>query len=325
MNETMKKHFFALLCLAAVLATSCRQTAYFENPVIKSDVPDPSVIRIGTTYYAAGTSGNKKEVYPLFKSTNLVDWQPIGHVFNDWPEWTLGSFWAPELFEHNGKIYCYYTARNKQDRISCIGVATADSPEGPYTDHGPLVQWTNEAIDAYVYDDNGQLYITWKAYGLEPDRPIELLASRLSDDGLKMEGEVFSLLKDIEDLGMEGQCIFRAGAYYYILYAARDCCTPSSDYEVRVARSKSMTGPYEKYEGNPILRGDGKTIQSCGHGTLVSTPKGRYYYLCHAYLMGRYDDGRQPILQELVIGRDGWPHFKTGNVTIPRQPMPKVK
>lgn len=23
-----------------------------------------------------------------------------------------------------------------------------------------------EAIDAFVFDDNGQLYITWKAYGL---------------------------------------------------------------------------------------------------------------------------------------------------------------
>lgn len=321
----MKRQILTCLSLAAVLLSGCRQASFFENPVIKNDVPDPTVIRIGTTYYAAGTSGNSKWVYPTFKSTNLVDWQPTGHIFEDWPDWTEGAFWAPELFEHNGKVFCYYTARNKYDHHSCIGVATADNPDGPFTDHGPLVQWTNEAIDSYVYNDNGQLYITWKAYGLDPNRPIELLASKLSNDGLHLEGEAFSLLKDVEDLGMEGQCIFHSGAYYYILYAARDCCSPRSDYEVRVARATSFAGPYEKYDGNPILRGDGEVIQSCGHGTLVDTPKGRLYYLCHSYLIGRYHEGRQPILQELVIGRDGWPHFKTGDVTIPIQPMPNVK
>lgn len=320
-----RKPSLLLLCLACLIMAGCRQTRFFENPVIKSDVPDPTVIRIGTTYYAAGTSGNSKWVYPMYRSDNLVDWEPIGHVFNDWPEWTLGSFWAPELFEHNGIVFCYYTARNKNDRKSCVGVATADRPEGPYTDHGPLVQWTNEAIDSYVYDDDGQLYITWKAYGLDPERPIELLARRLSDDGLHLEGDAFTLLTDIEDIGMEGQCIFHHGDYYYIMYAARDCCSPRSDYEVRVARSTNFAGPYEKYEGNPILKGDGETIQSCGHGTLVSTPKGRLYYLCHSYLIGKYHEGRQPILQELVIGKDGWPHFKTGNITIPCQPWPNVK
>ena len=339
------------MVLAAVLATGCQQAKFFENPVINADVPDPSVVRIGTTYYAAGTSGNKQQVYPTFKSENLVDWQPTGHIFNGWPAWTDGAFWAPELFVHNGKTLCYYTARGKADGISCIGVASADAPDQPFTDHGPLVKWTNEAIDAFVFNDNvngndngndndndngnrndngnkkleSTLYITWKAYGLDPSRPIELLASRLSADGLRLEGEPFSLLCDDEDLGMEGQCIFYHAPYYYILYAARDCCSPKSDYEVRVARAKRFEGPYEKYEGNPILRGDGKDIQSCGHGTLVSTPKGRLYYLCHAYQQGRYNEGRKPILQELIIGKDGWPHFKTGEITISRQPMPNVK
>ncbi|MBQ8047080.1 MAG: family 43 glycosylhydrolase [Prevotella sp.] len=308
---------------AALLATACTQTRTFTNPVIAKDVPDPTVIRIGDTYYAAGTSGNAAKVYPMFQSQNLVDWQPIGHVFDEWPEWTAGAFWAPELFEHNGKTYCYYTALDKNDRHSCIGVAIADSPTSKFTDHGPLVKWTNEAIDSYVYNDNGQLYITWKAYGLDP-RPIELLAQKLSSDGLHLEGEPFTILTDMEDLGMEGQCIFKHGKYYYILYAARDCCSERSDYEVRVARATAFEGPYEKYDGNPILRGDGKYIQSCGHGTLVESQKGRLFYLCHSYLIGKYHEGRQPILQELVIGKDGWPHFKTGNITIAEQPIPRL-
>ena len=67
------------------------------------------------------------------------------------------------------------------------------------------------------------------------------------------------------------------------MYATNNCCGPKSDYQVYVARSKTLKGPYEKYEGNPILTGS-NDILSCGHGTVTTTPDGRMFYLCHAYL-----------------------------------------
>jgi beta-xylosidase len=109
---------------------------------------------------------------------------------------------------------------------------------------------------------------------------------------------------------MEGQCIFRQGDWWYILYAIRDCCTPKSDYAVSVARSRSLQGPWEEYEGNPILEGDGVDMQSCGHGTMVRTPDGEMYYLCHAYYYNRYKEGRKAVLFRLEIGDDGWVHPK---------------
>lgn len=303
-----------LLALVAVLFafSSCDIFKVLEvnNPVIDADTPDPTVIRVGDTYYAAATSGNKKQAYPRFKSKDLVHWEPMGYIFDEWPEWTSGAFWAPELFEHKGKVLCYYTAKQKSDGTSCIGVAVADGPEGKFVDHGPLVKTTNEAIDAFVFNDKGQLYITWKAYGLDPSgRPIEILAQKLSDDGLHLEGEPFTLLKDEERIGCEGQCIFKEGKYYYILYSIRDCCSPQSDYAVSVARSKTFEGPYEKYSGNPILQGNGKDIQSCGHGTMVSRLNGNMFYLCHAYFTGKYSEGRKAVLQSLYVGADKWPHF----------------
>lgn len=125
--------------------------------------------------------------YPLFRSKDLVNWRQIGHLFEQQPAWTRSSFWAPELFHRNGKTYAYYTARRKTDGTSYIGVATADKPEGPYTDHGPIVEYGTEAIDAFVLEDAGELYISWKAYRLDP-RPIELLACKISDDRLRMAG-----------------------------------------------------------------------------------------------------------------------------------------
>lgn len=293
----------------------------FTNPVINADVADPSVIRWGDTYYAAGTSSEWAPFYPIFKSQDLVNWKQVGHVFQQKPAWTESSFWAPELYIHKGKVYCYYTARRKSDHISYIGVAVADHPEGPYHDQGELITMGTEDIDAFVYNDNGQLYITWKAYGLDP-RPIEILGSRLSADGLHLEGETFTVLKDEEEIGMEGQCIFKEGDWYYMLYSARGCCGSSSDYEVRVARAKSMTVLFENYDQNPILmRSD--DFLSCGHGTLVDTPDGRRFYLCHAYQYGGdFYKGRQPILQELVMGEDGWPAFKGGRNVKAELPVP---
>lgn len=317
--------FTSLLCGGVMWAfvLPCSSQSTFNNPVLRSDVPDPSVIRVGNYYFLSGTSGNATPVYPVYYSPDLVNWFQTGAVFETPPAWTSGDFWAPELYCHNGKYYCYYTARAKSDGITRIGVAVADSPEGPYTDHGPLIRWTNEAIDAFVYDDNGQLYITWKAYGLDGGRPIELLGCRLSSDGLYLNGKPFTMLVDTEEIGMEGQCLFKKGGYYYMLYSTRDCCSERSDYEVYVARAEKITGPYEKYSDNPILKGDSIKVQSCGHGTMTETPDGRMFYICHAFMKGpEFYLGRQPVMHELVQTDDGWVRFKTGSKTKITQDTP---
>jgi xylan 1,4-beta-xylosidase len=99
-------------------------TVTYRNPVIAGDFADPSVIRVGDTYYAAGTSSEWAPAYPIYSSKDLVNWAYVGPVFSSLPEWTMGSFWAPELFHRNGIFYVYYTARRKSDKRSFIGVAT---------------------------------------------------------------------------------------------------------------------------------------------------------------------------------------------------------
>ena len=321
----MRFRFFLRLTTVVLLVCSHFQAIqgqeFYMNPVIRGDVADPTIIRWGNTYYAAGTSSEWAPHYPLFRSTDLVNWEQVGHIFQQLPAWASSSFWAPELFVCRGKVYCYYTARSRATGRSYIGVAVADTPEGEYVDYGPLVDVGTEDIDAFVYNDDGRLYVTWKAYGLDP-RPIEILCQPLTADGLHLEGEAVTLLTDEENIGIEGQCLFRQGDWYYLLYAARGCCGPSSDYEVRVARSRQLCVKFEPYEDNPILMGNADVL-SIGHGTLVDTPDERHYYLCHAYLRGAgFYLGRQPFLQELFIGSDDWPHFKTGRLACRRQPVP---
>lgn len=317
----MRKIITLFFCAASLATGLAQQESYFNNPVIHGDVADPSIMRIDQTYYVTGTSSEWAPYHPIFSSTDLVNWQPAGHVFDEKPAWIKSSFWAPEWFQHKGKVYVYYTARKQSDNISCIGVAVADSPTGKFKDHGPVVEFGKEAIDAFILEDKGKLYISWKAYGLD-NRPIELLACKLTDDGLRLDGEPFTLMRDDDRQGMEGQQWFKHDGYYYLIYSIRGCCGPKSDYAVSVARSKKLEGPYENYQGNPILHGS-KDILSIGHGTITTTPDGRMYYLCHAYLRGSgFYQGRQPYLLELRMGEDRWPHFVTGEYASRTQPMP---
>ncbi|TLV04009.1 glycoside hydrolase [Dyadobacter luticola] len=292
----------------------------YRNPVIAGDFADPSVIRVGNVYYAVGTSSEWGPAYPMYTSKNLVNWEYIGPVFLDMPDWTMGSFWAPEFFYRNNTYYIYYTARRKSDQKSFIGVASTKDLKKGFKDHGIIIEWTNEAIDAFVVEDKGKLFITWKAYGLDKGKDIELLGAELSADGLKMVGQEFSLIKadaaGWEGGGAEGQTIFKRGNYWYMLYSGNACCGEKCDYQVGMARAEKLQGPWKKFSGNPVLFGD-DTWKCPGHGTVVVTPDKRYFYLHHAYSGSDFTfGGRQGVLSELVWDETTqWPAFRYGKTT----------
>lgn len=284
-----------------------------QQQVIPGELPDPSVIEVNGVYYASGSSNDWGPLYPIYKSTDLVHWSFVNYVFAQPPAWTMSSFWAPELFYHKGVFYCYYTARRK-DGISCLGVATTQNIEAGFQDRGLLLEWGNEAIDAFVYPEDDTLYITWKAYGLTPGKSIQILGAELAPDGLSVKGKPFEMLTaertSWEKGGIEGQSIFKKGDYLYMLYSGNACCGGSCDYKVGVARARSMKGPWEKYQQNPVL--DGNATWKCpGHGTALKTT-GKWYYLYHAYHQKGFPYlGRSAILSQMFWNEEtAWPYFK---------------
>src|SRR3546814_17811628 len=137
--------------LSVLLLTGCQQSTrsvISQQQVIPGELPDPSVIEVNGVYYATGSSNDWAPVYPIYKSTDLIHWSFVSYLFDTPPDWTVSSYWSPELFYHNGMFYCYYTARNKED-VSCIGFATATSLEDGFQDPGPLIEWVMEAIYAF--------------------------------------------------------------------------------------------------------------------------------------------------------------------------------
>jgi len=300
----------------------------YRNPVIAGDFADPSVIRVGDTYYAVGTSSEWGPAYPIYSSKNLIDWEYVGPVFAELPAWTMGSYWAPELYFRDNTFFVYYTARRKSDKQSFIGVASTKDLKKGFLDHGIIVEWTKEAIDAFVVEDNGKLFITWKAYGLDKEKSIEILGAELSPDGLKVIGKEFSLIKadaaGWEGGGAEGQCIFKRGNYWYMLYSGSTCCGDQCDYQVGFARAEKLQGPWTKYPENPALFGD-DTWKCPGHGTVVVTPENRYFYLHHAYSTTDFTfTGRQGILSELIWDDSlQWPAFRYGKTPPAQAESPK--
>ena len=205
-----------------------------------------------------------------------------------------------------------------------MGVASADRPEGPYRDHGPLVGQPDGSIDGFpMRDEKGQPYLIWKEDGNSVQKPTPIWAQRLNDDRTALIGEKTELFRNTaawEGNLVEGPSVVRHGGYFYMFYAANGCCGRGCTYATGVARAKTLLGPWEKYAQNPILTSN-ETWTCPGHGTAVER-NGHWYLLHHAYQAGSFENvGRQGVLSEFVWTKGGWPEF-LNNHTTPAKPAP---
>ncbi|MCF3109388.1 glycoside hydrolase family 43 protein [Niabella sp. CC-SYL272] len=282
-----------------------------QQLVLPGDHPDPSVVKIGDEYWAAGTTSNWFPAFTLYRSRDLVSWTAAGHVFTKMPGWAGYYMWAPEISYDNGKVYIYYAARKKEGSM-CIAAAVAHQPEGPYRDLGPLMCEADGSIDAFpVRDEKGKLHILWKEDGNSAGKPTPIWAAEMKEDRTGLIGrkrELFRADMPWERGLVEGVSVIRHRDYFYAFYAGAACCGRTCSYGTGVARSKSLYGPWEKYPGNPVLIGNSKW-KCPGHGTPVEKD-GRFYFLYHAYSTGSdVYAGRQGLLNEFEFTADGWLRF----------------
>jgi beta-xylosidase len=303
------------LRVSLLLAPALAAAAVYENPVRSLDLPDPSLIRTADGYWAAATSSEWAPHFPLLFSRDLVNWELRGAVLPETPAWAKSSFWAPEISEYKGTYFVYYTARRHDGRLA-VAVATAAKPEGPYADHGELVAQEMGSIDAMPFTDaNGRRWLFWKEDGNSRKKPTLIFLQRLSDDGLRLEGERRAILTNDapwEGAVVEGPFVLRHGDFYYLFYSGAGCCGRGCNYGLGVARAKDLAGPWEKCPANPLLAGNA-TWLCPGHGSIAQAPDGRYWLLYHAYAHdGFVVTGRQMLLDEVVFNADGWPSINRG-------------
>lgn len=163
----MIKRFIYVLAVLLVSA-GCTRHPECSNP-IPVKLGDPFLVEASDgRYYLYGTT--EENGFRAYSSSDLQEWEPLGIVMDGDQEvsWGTGCYWAPEVYERNGKFYMFYSANWKENpqndlEVFRIGVAVSDSPAGPFVnmyDH-PIFDPGYPIIDANVFfdDENGKVYL----------------------------------------------------------------------------------------------------------------------------------------------------------------------
>jgi arabinan endo-1,5-alpha-L-arabinosidase len=313
----------ALVAVAAIALLVPRVLApAYENPVLRNDAPDPSVIRAADgAYYAYTTQSYHDAVFhnvPVLRSEDLITWELLGDAMPTRPDWTppgvdRGDVWAPHAIRFGDRYHLYFSARRIEGKMA-IGVATSESPGGPFVDAigEPLVtgELAFEAIDPFVMEaPDGHKYIYWGSDGA----PIRV--QRLSADGLSLAGEPQPLLEpdgssEYEGL-VEGAWVWPHAGWWYLMYSGDACCGADAHYAVLVARSRSWLGPFERFDGNPILEANDR-FNAPGHHAMVRDEAGRDWIVYHAMIRGDFTNYRY-LFVDPVEWDGGWPVVNAGH------------
>lgn len=117
-TEIMIKNLFFSLGLLLMSGPAFSESAgRAVNPLIYSDVPDMSMVRVGDTYYMSSTTMHMVPGVPIMKSKDLSNWELAGYAYDTLTDslatmnledgkntYGRGS-WASCIRYYNGKYY----------------------------------------------------------------------------------------------------------------------------------------------------------------------------------------------------------------------------
>lgn len=218
--------------------------------------------------------------------------------------------WAPKAFSHAGRFWLLYSISTFGKNRSAIGLASCSGPDAnDWRDEGLVVQSRPEddfnAIDPdFMRDRDGRL---WLAYG-SFWKGIRL--TELDSRSLRPLGEPRFIAS--RKPGIEAPTLLRRGEWVYLFVSHDLCCRGvDSTYNIRMGRSREVTGPYLDRDGRPLLEGGGTLVEGGGarwkgpgHQDVVGD-----FIVRHAY--DAEDSGRPHLrLGRLSWSDDGWPRLR---------------
>lgn len=294
--------------------------ATYTNPVYEGYFADPFVLRVGDGYYAYGTdlTGEGDRSIPIIHSRDLVRWSPHGCALVRLALPTARDYWAPEVAEGpDGRFYLYYSA-GIEDRHHQLRVASADRPEGPFTDHGRILTGDDPfTIDAHPFRDvDGQWYLYYARDFLDGERVGTALAVDRLLDMETLEGSPRTVLRATADWQifkrgremyggvhdwhtLEGPFVVRREGRYYCLYSGGSWQTET--YGVSFAVADSPVGPFTEPQGDGplVLRTVPGRVLGPGHCSVLTGPGGQDYLVYHAW-------GPDGVARRMCIDRLEW-------------------
>ena len=263
----------------------------------------------------------------LRRSPDLKSWSEDAPVFLAPPAWHREvvadhdrNLWAPDVVRHNGQFRLYYSVSSFGKNTSAIGLATSlavdpKNPQRDWQDRGIVVKSgasdSFNAIDPHVLiDDDGRHWMSfgsfWKGiFLLELDPETGLRHPR--------RGELRHLAWNKT---IEAPAILKHGGFYYLFVNWGVCCRGvDSTYEIRIGRSRAVTGPYLDRDGSDLATGGGTLLLQTegdrigpGHASFV-TRDGVTVMFYHYYDRSRRG---QPSLawKRIAWAESGWPELR---------------
>lgn len=237
-----------------------------------TNIGDPQILLHKDTYYCYATHNDgKTEGFYVWKSQDLQHWSEPKMAFRAADYWGDGKFWAPEVVYHNGKFVMHYSAKSRDLQSLRIGVAVADSPEGPFTDvHGkPMFDLGYATIDGSVLrcEQGNFLYYSRDCCEniIDGVKISQLYCVRLNEDLTETEGEHILVSTPTEEfekksladpfklphLWNEGPCVIERDGIFVMNYSAN--WYASNHYAICVSTARDPFGPWEKSGNNPVL------------------------------------------------------------------------
>lgn len=262
------------------------KTVPCNNPVVSGQFADPDIDIFGDKYYlymtTDGYSGWSGTRFHVFSSENLVDWTDEGvilDVASDDVAWSTGSAWAPTIEEKNGKYYFYFCAKDNTG-VSCIGVAVAEQPEGPYTAMPePFMTMDicrkygismGQTIDPSIFtDEDGTSYML---FGNGDGAVV-----RLNDDMVSMDLSTLTHYEGTYGL-REAITVTKRNGVYHFTWSCDD--TGSPDYHINYGISDSIYGPIE-YKYTVLEKRTEQDILGTGHHCMLQIPGTDDYYIAY--------------------------------------------
>lgn len=282
--------------------------------------------------YVAGSDGAASYVYStgngqvadgniqIRRSVDGVDWEYVGEVWPEKPDWLVeavpgvDNLWAPELYEHDGTWYLYYSASLFGTNTSVIALATnstldPDAADYEWVDRGEVITSVGEefnAIDPGVVEDaDGTPWLSFGSFSsglslVELEWPSGLRATDAEP--------VLLADRDMATNALEAPFVLAHDDSFYLFFSRDFCCRGvDSTYNIAVGRSDTVTGPYLDANGaallddggTPLLGTDGARIGPGGQSVSGDTLAFHYY---DESLDGAFQLGLIPLRWE-----DGWP------------------
>jgi arabinan endo-1,5-alpha-L-arabinosidase len=306
------------------------------------NVHDPSIIKEGDYFYCFSTDAaygiDVRLGIQIRKSKDLVDWKFEGWVFNKLPPKgaayitqaggaPFNSLWAPYVMKVGDEFRLYYSLSSPTPRLSVIGLATASSPEGPWTERDVVV-WSSadntvhtNAIDpSVIVDKDGRHWMyygsAWDGiYVLELDPATGLAKTPLSR-GKRIAQRGFTgntVNGNIE----AAEIIYHPELDKYYLFISYDWL--QTKYNVRVGRSESPEGPFYDFNGVDLNTEHDMVpmilapYQFVGHGGWQGTghcsvfEEGGQYYMAHQGRPGVDSHYMVLHVRKIYWMENGWP------------------